>query len=70
MKAVPHYGQRHSIRPGLTGWAQVKWPYGSSESDSIHKLQYDLFYLVNQNLAMDVRILARTIRMTLVRGGR
>jgi lipopolysaccharide/colanic/teichoic acid biosynthesis glycosyltransferase/glycosyltransferase involved in cell wall biosynthesis len=70
LKVVPHYGQRHSIRPGLTGWAQVKWPYGSSVDDSIHKLQYDLFYLVNQSLTLDLRILARTARMTLLRGGR
>ena len=67
---LPFYGMRHLVRPGLTGWAQVKFGYASSESDALEKLQYDLFYLRRQNLAMDVRIMIRTARHLFRRGGR
>ncbi len=67
---IPFYDLRHLVRPGLTGWAQVKYPYGSSEGDALEKLQYEFYYLRHQGLALDVRILGRTIRSVVGRGGR
>lgn len=59
---LPFYDLRHLVRPGLTGWAQVKYGYASDENDALEKLQYEFFYLRRQDLAFDVRIMARTIR--------
>ncbi len=67
---IPFYRLRHLVRPGLTGWAQVKYPYGASEGDAFEKLQYEFFYLRHQGLALDVRITGRTLRSVLGRGGR
>ncbi len=67
---IPFYDLRHLVRPGLTGWAQVKYPYGSSEGDALEKLQYEFYYLRHQGLGLDVRILGRTIRSIVRRGGR
>jgi lipopolysaccharide/colanic/teichoic acid biosynthesis glycosyltransferase len=67
---IPFYRLRHLIRPGLTGWAQVKYPYGASEGDAFEKLQYEFYYLRHQSLALDVRIAGRTLRSVLGRGGR
>jgi lipopolysaccharide/colanic/teichoic acid biosynthesis glycosyltransferase len=67
---LPYYQLRHLVRPGLTGWAQVKYGYAGSERDALEKLQYDLFYLGHQSLTLDLRIIARTIRSMLTRGGR
>ena len=67
---IPFYRLRHLVRPGLTGWAQVKYPYGASEGDALEKLQYEFFYLRHQGLALDVRITGRTLRSVLGRGGR
>lgn len=67
---VPFYRLRHLVRPGLTGWAQVKYPYGASEGDALEKLQYEFFYLRHQSLALDLRITGRTLRSVLGRGGR
>jgi lipopolysaccharide/colanic/teichoic acid biosynthesis glycosyltransferase len=67
---VPFYALRHIVRPGLTGWAQVKYAYGASAFDAMEKLQYEFFYLRHQGLALDVRILARTIRHVVGRDGR
>ncbi|MGH2684129.1 MAG: sugar transferase [Actinomycetota bacterium] len=67
---LPFYDVRHLIRPGLTGWAQVKFGYAGTESDALEKLQYEFFYLRRQGLALDVRIIGRTIRAVLGRGGR
>jgi exopolysaccharide biosynthesis polyprenyl glycosylphosphotransferase len=63
------YGLRHLVLPGLTGWAQIKFRYASTESAAIEKLQYDLFYLKHQSLALDLRILSRTLRSVLRRQG-
>jgi lipopolysaccharide/colanic/teichoic acid biosynthesis glycosyltransferase len=60
---MPFYELRHLVRPGLTGWAQVKYPYGSSELDAFEKLQYDFYYLRHQGLPIDVRIIGRTFRI-------
>jgi lipopolysaccharide/colanic/teichoic acid biosynthesis glycosyltransferase len=67
---IPFYGMRHVVKPGLTGWAQVKYPYGASESDALEKLQYELFYLKHQSAGFDVRICARTVRSILFGDGR
>ncbi len=58
---VPYYGVRHAVRPGLTGWAQIKYPYGASVEDSLRKLEYDLFYIKNMSILQDLKILLRTI---------
>jgi sugar transferase (PEP-CTERM system associated) len=68
---IPYYEQRHLIAPGLTGWAQIKYPYGSSIEDARQKLQYDLYYIKNQSLALDAAILFETIKTILFgRGAR
>jgi len=59
---IPFYDIRHLVRPGLTGWAQVKFGYAGDELDALEKLQYDFFYLQRQTLGLDVRIVARTLR--------
>jgi len=59
---LPFYGMRHLVRPGLTGWAQVKYGYAGDTADALEKLQYEFFYLQHQGLAFDLRILARTLR--------
>jgi lipopolysaccharide/colanic/teichoic acid biosynthesis glycosyltransferase len=66
---IPFYGQRHVVKPGLTGWAQVRYAYGASVEDSMEKLQYDLFYIKNLSMALDVYILLETIKTVLVRRG-
>lgn len=68
---IPFFEQRHLIAPGLTGWAQIKYPYGSSIEDARQKLQYDLYYIKNQSLILDAVILFETIKTILFgRGGR
>ena len=66
---IPFYGQRHVVRPGLTGWAQVRYSYGSSVEDALEKLQYDLFYIKNQSLAFDLFIILSTIKTVIMRKG-
>lgn len=66
---IPFYRLRHLVRPGLTGWAQVKYPYGASEGDAFEKLQYDFYYLRHQGLGLDLRITARTVRSIVGRDG-
>jgi lipopolysaccharide/colanic/teichoic acid biosynthesis glycosyltransferase len=67
---MPFYDLRHLVRPGLTGWAQVKYPYGASELDAFEKLQYDFYYLRHQGAVMDARIIGRTLRIVVGLGGR
>ena len=66
---IPYYGQRHVVRPGLTGWAQVRYTYGASVEDALMKLQYDLFYIKNLSLALDVFIMFSTVKTVLLRRG-
>jgi sugar transferase (PEP-CTERM system associated) len=66
---IPFYGQRHVIRPGLTGWAQVRYSYGASVEDAMEKLQYDLFYIKNHSLAFDLFIIFSTIKTVILRRG-
>ncbi len=70
-EVIPYYSQRHLVKPGLTGWAQIKYPYGSSVEDTIEKLMYDLYYIKNQSLLLDAMIVFETIKTVLFgRGGR
>ena len=69
-KDIPYYDLRHVIKPGLTGWAQVNYPYGASTEDALRKLQFDLYYIKNHSIILDLNILLRTIRITLQRSGR
>lgn len=69
-KEIPFYRARHAVKPGLTGWAQVRYRYGASVEDSLIKLQYDLFYIKNQSLLLDVEILLKTIGVVLGFKGR
>ena len=62
---IPYYEQRHLIAPGLTGWAQIKYPYGASIEDARQKLQYDLFYIKNYSLILDAIIMFETIKIIL-----
>lgn len=64
---LPFYDLRHLVRPGLTGWAQVKYGYASSEADALEKLQYEFFYLRRQSMAFDLQVMGRTVR-SVVRG--
>ena len=67
---LPFYDLRHLVRPGLTGWAQVKFGYAASPADALEKLQYEFFYLRRQGLALDLRVMGRTVRSVLGRRGR
>ena len=70
-KEIPFYEHRHLVQPGLTGWAQIKYPYGSSIEDARRKLEYDLYYVKNQTIFLDVVILFETIKTILFgRGAR
>jgi sugar transferase (PEP-CTERM system associated) len=66
---IPYYSLRHTVRPGLTGWAQVMYPYGATIEESKEKLQYDLFYLKNMSLKLDLLVLFRTIKIVLLGTG-
>ncbi len=62
---IPYYRERHFLKPGITGWAQLCYPYGSTEKDSLEKLQYDLYYLKNHNFVFDLQILIQTAEVVL-----
>ena len=66
---VPYYFVRHSVQPGLTGWAQINYQYGDSVDDAIHKLEFDLYYLKNMSILLDLKIILRTIGVVLLREG-
>jgi sugar transferase (PEP-CTERM system associated) len=70
MEVVPYYNVRHSVKPGITGWAQVRYGYGSSAEDALQKLQYDLYYVKNNSLFLDILILINTLKVVLFRSGR
>jgi lipopolysaccharide/colanic/teichoic acid biosynthesis glycosyltransferase len=69
-RKLPFYDLRHIVRPGLTGWAQVKYPYGADVEDAREKLQYEFFYLRRQSVSLDLRIIGRTVRSVLRQEGR
>ncbi|MBX6392591.1 MAG: TIGR03013 family PEP-CTERM/XrtA system glycosyltransferase, partial [Burkholderiales bacterium] len=62
---LPYYAARHSVKPGLTGWAQVRYPYGASVEDATRKLQFDLYYVKNHSLFLDLFILFETVRVVI-----
>jgi sugar transferase (PEP-CTERM system associated) len=70
-QVIPYYSQRHLIEPGITGWAQISYPYGASVQDAVEKLQYDLYYIKNRSLRLDAMIVFETIKIVLFgRGAR
>lgn len=66
---IPYYSLRHSVKPGITGWAQIFYPYGASEEDALHKLEYDLYYIKNMSIGMDIWIVFQTIKTVLFQKG-
>ena len=71
MKAIPYYSERLTVKPGITGWAQIKYPYGASEKEALEKLKYDLYYIKNMSLLMDLTIIFHTVKIVLLgRGAR
>ena len=65
IEKIPYYELRYSVRPGLSGWAQVNYPYGASEKDAEEKLSYDIFYLANFSFLLDLGIMFKTMRLVL-----
>jgi len=68
-KKLPYYSLRHNVKPGLTGWAQISYPYGASEEDALHKLEYDLYYIKNLCFSLDIMIAFQTIKIILFQRG-
>jgi exopolysaccharide biosynthesis polyprenyl glycosylphosphotransferase len=68
-RQIPGYGQRHVVKPGVTGWAQINYSYGNSVDDAFIKLQYDLYYVKNRSLALDIAILLRTVKVVVLQQG-
>ncbi len=66
---IPYFRLRHIVKPGVTGWAQTNYPYGNTEEDALHKLQYDLFYIKNYSVLFDLSILISTIKTVVLRRG-
>lgn len=66
---IPYYDLRHMVKPGVTGWAQVRYPYGASVEDAVAKLEYDLYYIRHKNFLWDLRILLRTVTVVFARWG-
>ncbi|NOQ47456.1 MAG: TIGR03013 family PEP-CTERM/XrtA system glycosyltransferase [Desulfobulbaceae bacterium] len=66
---IPYYSLRHTAKPGITGWAQVCYPYGASEEDALRKLEYDLYYIKNQSIFIDLLVVFRTVKTVLFRVG-
>ncbi len=70
IKNIPYYNERHNVKPGLTGWAQLKYPYGATEEDSLEKLKYDLYYIKHRSFLLDLLVLIRTVEIVLFGKGR
>ncbi len=68
-KIIPSYDERHTVLPGITGWAQVNYPYGASVEDARQKLAYDLYYIANHSLLLDLRILGATVGVVIFQKG-
>lgn len=66
---IPYYQERHCVKPGLTGWAQLRYPYGASEKDALEKLRYDLYYVKNQSFLLDLMILLQTAEVVIWQKG-
>lgn len=71
IKEIPYYDQRHTVKPGITGWAQIRYPYGSSKEDALQKLKYDMYYIKNMSILFDLVIIFETVKVVLFgRGAR
>lgn len=68
-QSIPYYDDRHHVRPGITGWAQINYPYGASEHDAIEKLQYDLYYTKHNSLLLDLAIMLQTLEVIFFKKG-
>jgi lipopolysaccharide/colanic/teichoic acid biosynthesis glycosyltransferase len=68
-RRIPHFAERHMVKPGVTGWAQINHSYGNSLDDAFIKLQYDLYYVKHRSLALDVAILLRTVKVVVLQQG-
>jgi sugar transferase (PEP-CTERM system associated) len=68
-RQIPFYGQRHVVKPGVTGWAQVRYTYGASVEDALQKLQYDLYYIKNMSVALDIFVMFQTVKTVVMRRG-
>ena len=64
-RQIPYYAARHTVKPGVTGWAQVRYPYGASVDDARQKLQYDLYYAKNHSWFLDLIVLFQTVQVVL-----
>ena len=69
-KEIPYYNLRHTVKPGLTGWAQVMYPYGASVEDAYRKLQYDLYYIKHHDILFDMKVLLKTVTIVIFGKGR
>lgn len=70
-EVIPFYSTRHFVKPGVTGWAQIRYPYGATDEDALEKLRYDLYYIKNYSILLDLRIIFDTVRVVLTGfGGR
>jgi lipopolysaccharide/colanic/teichoic acid biosynthesis glycosyltransferase len=69
LRQLPLYHERHAVKAGLTGWAQINYPYGASIEDARQKLRYDLDYIANHRLLLDLKILVVTVAVVLWRKG-
>ncbi|MBU3984423.1 MAG: sugar transferase [Proteobacteria bacterium] len=68
-KEIAYYPERHMVTPGITGWAQINYPYGNSIEDTRQKLMYDFYYIKNRSIVLDLMIFLRTIRIVLTGKG-
>jgi sugar transferase (PEP-CTERM system associated) len=68
-KKIPYYNERFTVKPGVTGWAQIRYPYGATEKDSLEKLKYELYYIKNMSLAFDIMVLFHTVKTVLLGKG-
>jgi len=62
-KVIPYFRERENVMPGLTGWAQIRYPYGRTVEDAVRKLEYDLYYIKHMSLALDLQIVLSTLRI-------
>jgi lipopolysaccharide/colanic/teichoic acid biosynthesis glycosyltransferase len=69
IEKIPFYAIRHSVPPGITGWAQVRYSYGGSIEDAVRKLEYDIYYVKNHSLLLDLVIMFKTVRVVLLGEG-
>jgi lipopolysaccharide/colanic/teichoic acid biosynthesis glycosyltransferase len=68
-KKIPYYNERFTVKPGVTGWAQIRYPYGATEKDALEKLKYDLYYIKNMSFAFDMMVIFRTVKTVLSGSG-